>query len=313
MKMRILHHNTEGLKNDAQLLKTTLEKIDIDVEIICYEEIDIVQDNEIPMSRNDVHIYIEHIHRQSMKYAKKVYFVPNVEWLNRRDYEYLITNQDITILSKTINSFNTLKRAFKHEVKFIGWTSRDMYIPSITKTNECLHVKGVSKYKQTQLLIDTWVEHPEWPMLHIVSYGSPNHNGYIKLPNKVKVRENITLYQYKMDLDDLKYLMNKCKYHICPSYAEGFGHYIVEGMSTGATVMTTDAPPMNEHVTQRECLFKTTNIKPVMFGVSAELDRQSLENTIIHTINTDIEHDNRRTFELKNKIFNSKIIQLFKK
>jgi len=52
-----------------------------------------------------------------------------------------------------------------------------------------------------------------------------------------------------IDDADLRALQNRNLFHLCPSETEGFGHHLVEGMSTGAITLATDAPPMNEMVT----------------------------------------------------------------
>jgi glycosyltransferase involved in cell wall biosynthesis len=192
---------------------------------------------------------------------------------------------NIHIFAKTPSVYKRIKSMFGNNVSFIGWTSRDMYDSSVSKLYECLHLKGVSKYKRSQELIDTWALHPEWPMLHVVSYGTESTNGYLRLPCPVKVKENITLYQYKLDYDDLKTLMNTCRYHICPSYSEGFGHYINEGRSTDATVFTTNLPPMNELVKDPRCLFDVQEVVQVMLGQGAKVSRESLEKTLAPMFN----------------------------
>ena len=52
-----------------------------------------------------------------------------------------------------------------------------------------------------------------------------------------------------LDGAELARLQNAHRFHLCPSEAEGFGHYLVEALGVGAVVLATDAAPMNELVT----------------------------------------------------------------
>lgn len=276
MSVRIMHHKTEGLKNDALVLQNILDGS----VIHSYEEIALMRNTPLSLPECDIQIFLEHIYHDAVRKAKVNVFVPNLEWTNRNDLNALKLFPDIRILAKTPFVYKKVKSLLPNDVFFIGWDSRDMYDESVQKKSECLHLKGISKYKQSQLLLDTWNQHPEWPMLHVVSYGNENTNGYLRLPCPVKVKDNITLYQYKMNEDELKTLMNECKYHICPSYSEGFGHYINEGRSTDATVFTTNLPPMNELVKDPRCLFDIQDVVPVMLGQGAKVTRASLEKTL---------------------------------
>ena len=60
---------------------------------------------------------------------------------------------------------------------------------------------------------------------------------------------NINYFAKYVDDDELRLVQNRHGVHLCPSEAEGFGHTLVEAMSCGAVVITTDGPPMNEMVT----------------------------------------------------------------
>lgn len=313
--VRIMHHDTQGLANDAIILKEVLEK-QFHVEIFVYSEINLMHNCEIQNIKHvPIQIFLEHIYESALKYGKTNIFVPNIEWCNNKDYQCLMNDQSIQIFAKTVSSLNQLSKFnIKNTVVFTSWTSKDMYNPEILEEPSCLHVKGISKYKNSQILLDTWLEHPELPLLHIVHYGVENSNGYLKLDKPIKISSNIILYQYKVPENTLKYLMNKCKYHICPSYSEGWGHYIVEGMACNKTIITTDLAPMNEHIKDKNKLINinTKNIKNINMGYGATLESSDLVHTIKHMLSCNKICENR-THYLKNKEFFTKRVQEYVK
>lgn len=89
--------------------------------------------------------------------------------------------------------------------------------------------------KGTEQVVETWRNDPTLPPLTIVS------------KDPVHAPDHVTVVQSPSDAE-LDKLMNQAQIHVCPSTAEGWGHYITEAMSVGAVVVTTDASPMNEHI-----------------------------------------------------------------
>lgn len=318
MKIRICHHDTVGLANDAELLKQTLEKFNMDVSIVSYPEIAYIREVEIVKSLTDVNIFLEHIHSKIINFAKINVFVPNPEWMNNRD-TFLAQNMD-HILCKTRHCFTQMNQYFQNKTIYIGFTSidRSSKLSGHTKFDKCLHLKGVSKYKNSQLLLDTWMKHPEWPTLYIVSYGIPNTNGFLNIPTPVKVKENIVLYQTYLSDDALKNLMNLCGVHVCCSYSEGFGHYINEARSTRSVVVTTDGSPMNEFVSNKECLIKYREKKSIMHSYGYTLESVDIESTMTKVFamtdlaKSKIADENRMEFEKQKKDFETNVEKFVK-
>jgi len=282
--LRILHHRTEGLRNDAKMIEEVIKEVikEVNIEKEEYDEIELIRNEERILEVVEVQIFLEHIYEKCINKGRINIYIPNIEWLNVRDYEITKRNEKIIIFGKTENSIKVLKEHFKNTVIYTRWISKDMYQEDIKEEYSYLHVKGISKYKQSQKLIDTWLEHEEWPLIHIVSYGNENSNGYIEIRKPIQVAKNIILYQYKLEEYELKWLMNKCSHHICPSYSEGWGHYIVEGMSCNKVVITSDLAPMNEHIKEKTRLIKVNKnlIRNVNLGQGAILEKFEIENAI---------------------------------
>ena len=105
--------------------------------------------------------------------------------------------------------------------------------------------------KGSQALVDLWLRKPHWPVLTMVQRAT------LALPARLPA--NLRLLDGYLDDDELRVLQNRHRFHLCPSETEGFGHHLVEGMSIGAIVLTTDAPPMNELVTAERGILVAPN------------------------------------------------------
>ena len=188
-------------------------------------------------------IHFEQIHREQFRFAPRNVVLPNPEFTDPR--VFAATPNLTAIACKTRHAFDLLER--HHErCEFTGFTSVDCRMPGVGKDfRRFLHLAGKSDLKGTDQVVEAWSRHPEWPELTIVwspvcTYGGPRRS--LNVPKNVKV---IARYLSERELLTLQ---NESGVHICPSQTEGFGHYLNEALSTGAIVVTTDAPPMNEFV-----------------------------------------------------------------
>lgn len=151
-----------------------------------------------------------------------------------------------TLLCKTKQIYNMLKNFFQNKtVIFTGFTSFDKYDPKIKKDyRKIIHIPGKSPFKGSETLLKTWLKHPEWPELTIISRDNVGKN-LSKTLNK-HIPQNVKLLIDFLDENDLSRISNEYGIHICSSRHEGFGHYIHEAKAVKAVVLYTDAPSMNE-------------------------------------------------------------------
>jgi glycosyltransferase involved in cell wall biosynthesis len=117
----------------------------------------------------------------------------------------------------------------------------------------------------------------------------------------------------------LRNYQNSCGVHLCLSEAEGFGHYIVEAMSCKSLTLTTNAPPMNELVTQnRGVLVEYFKTKPQRLGINYYVNPSDLETKIDRALGMDsmskkVLGENARDWYLENdRFFKHKIVEIIK-
>ena len=229
--------NGVGLDRDIELIYASASGAGVKVtvshcrEIPCYS-------NWLPKKpRFDANIFLERIFPRWLGSARLNLLIPNQERFPRRHIPRLSPMDHVLCKSQhALEVFSKLHPS----CKFIGFTSKDLNDPAVTrKQNAILHLAGRSTLKGTETVLELWKIHPEWPTLTLLQHKD---NAPPEVPRNVNL-----ITDYISDEEIIK-LVNEHPIHLCPSLSEGWGHYIVEAMSCGALVITTDGPPMNELV-----------------------------------------------------------------
>lgn len=218
----------------------------------------------------DANLLLEKVGPVWLPLARVNCFVPNQEWFHREDVPGLA---DVDLVMCKTRHAQQIFDALGCTTEFMSFTSMDRRLPGeVERSGGVFHLAGRSHMKGTDALLDVWLRHPEWPPLTVVQSRSvPRH---VHAPNVNHVLD------YIPD-DALRTLQNAQVIHACPSEAEGFGHSIGEGMSCGALVLVTDAPPMNELVNAEHGIpvaYATKRSHHV--GTSYQVDPGALEAAI---------------------------------
>ena len=249
----ITNNNQYGLSNDASLLVANLRLVAKTDKLFSFK-VRPVNFYCSECGNADINFFLELPNPLLIHSAKVNILIVNQEWFFKSWIPYLDEFDEIwcktrcseEIFKKLINEKENQNQNQNQNqipyniplVKYIGWTSIDRKsLKYKTTYKEFLHVAGKSILKGTQRLIDNWK--PEYPKLHLVANKVNNH---FIIPTD---RDNIVYYNERLRDEKLIQLMNSCGCHICPSEAEGFGHYLNEARSCGSVVIATDASPMN--------------------------------------------------------------------
>ena len=200
--------------------------------------------------------------------------VPNQEWFT--PYAQAILPKIDAVWCKTREAQRVFGQLDVH-TEYLGFTSRDRYRSELVKCRDWrrfLHIGSNSLWKGTQRILDTWLKHPEWPLLTIVSRTA-------RVPVGRSLPDNLVLRTDYVPEEELLAMQHEAGVYLHPAEMEGYGHALAEAMSTGAVVVTTDAGPMNELVTaERGWLVPTDRSEPHHLGVRHFVSEAALESTI---------------------------------
>jgi hypothetical protein len=290
--------NGKGLEASRQILKNELVKLGHTIYEKKFSE---KKCKECPQA--DLNIFFERINTNWLDRAPVNWFIPNPEWYIQN---LKLLNQIDLILCRT----HEVERIFNDMNKktyYLDFSSRDCLDTSIEKDFRlCLHVAGGSHYKGTQAILKAWTGREDLnPLTILIRYS-------LRYPNQ----PNLQWIQERLPLADLRILQNCCGIHLCPSETEGFGHYLMEAMSTGAVVITTDAPPMNEFIDDARCLVPYLRAVPCQLATSYFVDSEQLMQKVEALRDLPIEElkkigeRNRANYLLKTEEFHQNLKRL---
>lgn len=220
----ITKDNTAGLSVDMELMDHFLTQHGYQVTRIDWRS--------GSMPTVDIGIFLELYSPSLAKCCRKTIGIFNPEWFMPRWKRYLRDLDQIWCKSEQAVEVFSSHNPNCHLTGFLSLYLKDEEVP---RKRSCLHVQGRSMLKNTPAVLEAWRRHPDLPPLTVITVRD------ISPPENVTVLGRITS-------EHLKTQINRHWFHICPSRAEGWGHYITEAMSAGAHVVTLDANPMNEHI-----------------------------------------------------------------
>lgn len=252
----ILRFHSKGLNNSAVILHNALTGSGYKARLVKNKS------NIMPL-KSRVNIFLETINPNLLKFAKYNLLISNPEW-DYHEIQFIIDNIDC-VIAKTKDSERIFKRFF-YNVEYTSFSSKDIY-DKCKPRRTYVHFAGKSTHKGTEAVINLWNRKKDLPRLYLYSFLN-DYTHHIMTDN--------IIYNYKNITDDeMKQFQLRHLFHICPSEYEGFGHQINEAKSAASIVFTTDAPPMNELITNEfgyliKATIKEKLRKAVLFKINED-------------------------------------------
>ena len=240
-----------GLVADVSLIQDLLfDEYDIDIN---YTQQHIpLPGNESPpvFADYDVGIFFQEYDIQWLSRNKTNILIANEEWLQSpklstlKHFDKIITKSSFA---------KQLLSPYNKNVINCGFISKDRFNSTIKKENKFIHALGKSSQKGTECILDTFIPSDNnLPITIIESRGGCTLDKICNTPNFNYIKDFIT--EEAMNLE-----FNRNFIHLCPSYYEGWGHYLYEALSTGALVYASKIPMFLEWIDPELVVFLDCN------------------------------------------------------
>ena len=220
-----------GLISDVNLIQDLLYE-DFDIDVV-YLEWNIKDSTKQSIFANyDIGIFIQEFGGQWLERNKVNILIANEEWI-LKDKLPQIKNFD-KVLTKS-NFAKHLLSPYNNNIVNTGFISIDKN-KEISPTKKFLHLGGKSSQKGTESILR--------------SFNKNKHElTFIQSSNEYKnITSNINYISEFIPAEDITFNLNNHSIHLCPSINEGWGHYLYEGLSTGALIYATKIPMFNEWI-----------------------------------------------------------------
>ncbi|KAJ0401729.1 hypothetical protein P43SY_003050 [Pythium insidiosum] len=114
-----------------------------------------------------------------------------------------------------------------------------------------IHVGGSSSQKGTARVLRCWLSRPDLPTIDVfVSKHNYKRLFAEEFDHELQSgHDNVRLHVGQLDAASFGRHIAEASVFLCPSYMEGYGHYINQARAAGGLIVTTNAAPMNELVT----------------------------------------------------------------
>jgi glycosyltransferase involved in cell wall biosynthesis len=232
-----------GLWKDALEYERVLKMHNIEYKV--YEGID-YNNEDFSGDRHVIYLWLEK--RPPVQMIDRMVGKASQWWMVNTDVETMNPQESPIemVLCKTwlcveIMKIKRAQRNLTWPIAYHSFRSEPLieYKPEMLDYSQFVHLRGTSEAKNSIAVVRGWSD--KFGFLTFMS---------TKLDY---LFECFTCWSFRwinerLGLDVVRYLLQDKGVHLCPSQAEGFGHYLNEARAAGALVVTTDMPPMNELV-----------------------------------------------------------------
>lgn len=242
----------KGLYRDARLLERLLQSLGHEVRLVQFDDHHVEPGycNATNPPRADLTIHLEVVREVFFKGSPRHWWIPNPEWAETTYLAHVERFEHV--LCKTRDGERALRRYASKTTVFTGFMSEDRLDPDVPRQRAALHAHRFCIVKGTDAVLGAWAM------------------GGLGIPLREAGR---------FPDDEYQRLQNECLFHVCPSEYEGWGHCIHEGLSVGAIVVTTDAPPMSEFAGIAKTVPVVSKV-PRCLGMMSKVDAQGVHDAV---------------------------------